>query len=87
MFANKNLSVIAYANGFTLWHYKDPSLSYEKVNPDNFFNQISTLCSVGDKFMVNTKDYYAEFIVVSLGNRSVKCKVLSKLEIPGTSNE
>ena len=22
-FQNKNLSVIAYANGFTLWHYKE----------------------------------------------------------------
>lgn len=46
-FQNKNLSVIAYANGWTLWHYnaQEPMAN---IDGKNFFGSIWTLCAVGD---------------------------------------
>lgn len=35
-FENKELSVIAYANGFSWWHYKSPD-SIETVLQDDYF--------------------------------------------------
>lgn len=46
-FKNKHLSVIAYANGWTLWHYnaQEPMAN---IDGKNFFGSIWTLCAVGD---------------------------------------
>lgn len=46
-FQNKHLSVIAYANGWTLWHYnaQEPMAT---IDGKNFFGSIWTLCAVGD---------------------------------------
>ena len=55
MFVNKDLSVIAYANGFTLWHYttKDEISAVER---DGFFNKVYTLCNTGDIILINALD-------------------------------
>ena len=44
---SKNLSVLAYANGFTLWHYKTDD---EKtvVTGQNYFNSVANIFNVGD---------------------------------------
>lgn len=58
-FENKNLSVIAYANGFTLWHYhaKEP---IENVLVDGYFNKVSELIENGDIiFIVHGTNSYA----------------------------
>lgn len=46
-FQNKHLSVIAYANSWTLWHYnaQEPMAN---IDGKNFFGSIWTLCAVGD---------------------------------------
>lgn len=46
-FQNKHLSVIAYANDWTLWHYnaQEPMAN---IDGKNFFGSIWTLCAVGD---------------------------------------
>lgn len=56
-FLNKDMSVIAYANGFTLWHYKSQNdlLQTIKENP-NYFSKIHTLMNEGDLIIVNAKD-------------------------------
>lgn len=46
-FENKNLFVIAYANGFTWWHYKADE-PIENVLTDGYFNPINNLLSEGD---------------------------------------
>lgn len=48
----KNLSVIAYANGFTLWHYTtvDPAADADTVG---YFNGAADMLRVGDMIMVN----------------------------------
>lgn len=46
-FQNKNLSVIAYANGWTMWHYNAHE-PMDNIDGKNFFGSIWTLCAVGD---------------------------------------
>ncbi len=51
-FSSCNLSVLAYANGFTLWHYS-AGPEYSAVIPDElFFEQARELVSNGDIVMV-----------------------------------
>ncbi len=48
----KNLSVIAYANGFTLWHYLTGDTAVA-VKGANYFNSASDLLRQGDFVFVN----------------------------------
>ncbi len=54
-FQNKNLSVIAYANGFTLWHYA-ASETMATISTAGYFNSVKTLMNVGDIVMINGSD-------------------------------
>ena len=44
---SKNLSVLAYANGFTLWHYKT-SDAKTVVSASGYFNDVANIFNVGD---------------------------------------
>lgn len=50
---SNNLSALAYANGFTLWHYKtaDPAVV---VDTTGYFNSATAMLRVGDFIMANT---------------------------------
>jgi hypothetical protein len=52
-YAPKNLSALAYANGFTLWHYKttDPA---QDVDNAGYFNGAAAMLRPGDFIMANT---------------------------------
>lgn len=52
-FLPKDLIVLAYANGFTLWHYTttDP---HTTVRQSGYFNADSHMLRVGDMMMANT---------------------------------
>ena len=55
-FQNKNMSVIAYANGFTLWHYKsdDP---IEQICKETYFpKEVVRLYATGDIVIMNAGD-------------------------------
>jgi hypothetical protein len=52
-YAPKNLSALAYANGFTLWHYKTPDQPAE-VDTSGYFNDAATMLRAGDFIMANT---------------------------------
>ena len=54
-FQNKNLSVIAYANGFTLWHYK-ASETLATITASGYFSSVKTLMNTGDIILVNASD-------------------------------
>lgn len=60
-FQNKNMSVIACANGFTLWQYKtEDSIKDLK---GNYFKVVADLMAVGDMFIINASDgNYIRFI-------------------------
>lgn len=44
---SKNLSVLAYANGFTLWHYKTADAK-ATVSASGYFNDVANIFNVGD---------------------------------------
>ena len=54
-FANKNLSVIAYANGFTLWHYSAAE-TLDTICASGYFNDVKTLMNTGDIVIINGFD-------------------------------
>ena len=51
-FQNKNLSVIAYANGFTLWHYK-ANETLTAITTSGYFSPVSSLMKTGDIMLIN----------------------------------
>lgn len=55
-FQNKNLSVIAYANGFTLWHYCAASETLATITANGYFNNVKTLMNIGDIIIINASD-------------------------------
>jgi hypothetical protein len=54
-FQNKNLSVMAYANGFTLWHYSAAE-TLATISATGYFNNVKTLMNIGDLVIVNASD-------------------------------
>lgn len=47
-FKNRNLSVIAYANGWTFWLYKDMEESVSSMMKKGFFDDVKTLMDIND---------------------------------------
>ena len=47
-----NLSVLAYANGFTLWHYTSADDS-SSVDTTGYFNGAADMLRVGDMILAN----------------------------------
>lgn len=54
-FQNKNFSVVAYANGFTLWHYSSNEETLEEIEQDNYFGVVYMLMNTGDIIIVAGK--------------------------------
>jgi hypothetical protein len=55
-FAIRNLSVLAYANGFTLWHYKAGRDRLDQVDKLDFFADAADMLAEGDIMMVSASD-------------------------------
>lgn len=53
-FKNKDLSVVAYANGWTLWQYYAED-SLETVELDGYFDKVRHLCATGDIMIIVAK--------------------------------
>ncbi len=51
-FQSNDLSVLAYANGFTLWHYTTTDTAGE-VDTAGYFNNAADMIRVGDMIMAN----------------------------------
>ena len=51
-FDSKNLSVLAYANGFTLWHYTTTDIA-TVVDTAGYFNAAEYMLRVGDMVLAN----------------------------------
>lgn len=66
-FAIRNLSVLAYANGFTLWHYKSSKDRLEVISNGSYFGDAADMLTVGDMIMVNGIDD-TKIIVVTLSD-------------------
>jgi hypothetical protein len=53
-FAIRNLSVLAYAQGFTLWHYRAGAARLDEASADGFFDAAADMLAVGDMLMIST---------------------------------
>jgi hypothetical protein len=76
-FAVRNFSVLAYANGFTLWHYKAGKSEISDVMATGFFNDAADMLNVGDLIMVSAADGARIVCVSSLGIDTVVVAVLA----------
>jgi hypothetical protein len=52
-FSIRDLSVLAYANGFTLWHYKAGPDSLTDIACDDYFADASDMMAAGDMLMIS----------------------------------
>ncbi len=68
-FTIRNLSVLAYANGFTLWHYKAHEDSLAAVAGRNFFGGAADLIAFGDLLMVSAIDGARLLSVAAVGEQ------------------
>ena len=75
-FTIRNLSVLAYANGFTLWHYKAEEDSLSVISGRDFFGGASDLIAIGDMLMVSAIDG-ARLLSVAATGEQVKIIVLT----------
>lgn len=55
-FAIRNLSVLGYAQGFTLWHYKASALTLGQAGEHGFFDNAADMLAPGDMIMVSASD-------------------------------
>lgn len=51
-FISRNLSVLVYANGFTLWHYTTPDPASD-VDTQGYFDAAEEMLCVGDMILAN----------------------------------
>lgn len=66
-FAIRNLSVLAYANGFTLWHYKAGKDSLDVAGGGNYLADACDMLTMGDMIMMTAADG-ARIICVTLAD-------------------
>lgn len=71
------MSIIAYANGFTLWHYPSTEHTLAEIVADGFFNPVKLLCNVGDIIVINATDTTGMRRIVSIDDGQVKLAKLS----------
>ena len=85
-FKARNLSVLAYANGFTLWHYITSDVAAD-VDTADYFADARDMLRVGDFIIANTNRdatmYGGLFVVASAGAGGVDVRDMTSI---GTSN-
>lgn len=77
-FKKNNLSVFAYANGFTLWHYvtkTDKIKDLESTERPSYFLPVRNLMNTGDIIILNGSDATVIRKIV-LADNKVKIKPL-----------
>ena len=67
-FKNIDMSVIAYANGWTLWHYRTQDELALVLNTDYFPKKIIDLMAVGDVIYVTSKGKTSQLQVLKIEN-------------------
>jgi hypothetical protein len=55
-FSVRNLSVLAYANGFTLWHYRGFGQTLAATAEPGFFADAADMMAEGDLLMISAAD-------------------------------
>ncbi|MDX9862192.1 MAG: hypothetical protein RBS99_14885 [Rhodospirillales bacterium] len=85
-FQSRNLSVLAYANGFTLWHYTTADAAAE-VDTQGYFDAAADMLRAGDMVMANVATGAAPAAGIFLVNASGPGAVdVSDLTAVGAAN-
>ena len=53
IFLIRNLGVVAYAQGFTLWHYQADMASLDQMSGPGFFDDAADMFAVGDMVLIS----------------------------------
>jgi len=70
-FSLRNLSVLAYANGFTLWHYKAGNDNFTHAAETGYFADAADLLAAGDMVML-TGDEGGRIATIAGAGRRLK---------------
>ncbi|MDR3533992.1 MAG: hypothetical protein P4L90_25930 [Rhodopila sp.] len=76
-FTIRNLSVLAYANGFTLWHYKSSKDALQEISAPDYFADAGDMLTPGDLMMTTGTDGGRVIIVAAAEERHVVTASLS----------
>ncbi|MBV9782995.1 MAG: hypothetical protein JO264_04170 [Acidisphaera sp.] len=68
-FRIRDLSVLAYAQGFTLWHYKSGADALDEVAEPDFFADAADMLAAGDMMLVSACDGGRIVVIAPVGNR------------------
>lgn len=84
----KNLSVLAYANGFTLWHYTTADTA-AVVDTEGYFDDASGMLRTGDMILanVNTGGGVTGGIYIVTGNAAGVVDVDDITSVGGTDTD
>jgi hypothetical protein len=66
----RGLSVLAYANGFTQWHYRCPGV-LAQLDAEQYFDVFADMIAAGDVVLVSAHDGFAMLYVMPPINGSV----------------
>lgn len=83
-YQSKNLSVLVYANGFTLWDYLSEAPSKEEqadshavVDADGYFNAAVDMLRSGDRIMARGENFAYDYVVTDTRGGVVKTHRIS----------
>lgn len=87
-FQSKDLSVIAYANGFTLWHYTTEDAASD-VDTSGYFNDAADMLRIGDMLLANTDTdgTFTSGILTVTSNDGSTVDVADLTEVGGTDTD
>ena len=72
VFANKHLTVIACAENWTIWQYRDTSVNSEELLQEGFFDSVSHLMACGDIMYLVAKDIVKQIYISKLNPVTLK---------------
>jgi hypothetical protein len=75
-FEIQSLSVLAYANGFTLWHYRSDNDTRAQTVAAGYFNPAAHLVRRGDMVLSRSSDTFSILHVTAHSGSSVSVAAL-----------
>ncbi|WP_291295706.1 hypothetical protein [Elioraea sp.] len=72
----QKLSVLAYANGFTLWHYRNDADSRAAILAPGYFDSSAHLLRRGDMLLTRSSDSFAILHVTTNTGTSVSVSAI-----------
>lgn len=70
-FANKNLAVLACANGFTLWYYRATESIKDIEQDNNYFSPVADLMNQGDIIVFNCAEGASTRVIKQIENKQI----------------